>query len=514
MKRVPIPVLVLLVSLTTVSAQQTSPLPDPVTSIAGEAANLVIDNLPRQTGDPPSVVVQEFWFDGRVTPLGTLFIETISNQLVEQGGRRISVLAGEYASDAPPDYRLRGTIYEAGSDIYVTVQLIRAGDASIMGGFERSFPMSAPLRSLLWSPGGPAAGSDHFEPDSIDNPSTLPIDIPVTGRTITPEGDEDWFLLDYELIEGMALVEIHTTGPTDTWLTVFGPDDPYRQVTENDDYEDHNARVSFSVGPGESFWVRVTGFDDTVTGPYGIEAGMAMYGEDPNEPDNVMEDANRLEIDGEPFPAMIMPAGDVDWYAIDVPSMEGDIALLVIETTGDQDTWIEFFDASGEYLAEDDDGSGTGNARLQYTLTEPGRYYAMVRHYDEFGTGPYDVFARLERVTPDEYEPDDVMEEATPLTLGGMSQVHTFTTGSDSDWFTFQVSERMTVVMETSGSSDTVMRLLDEGGNIIDESDDDGDGNNAMIQRFLLPGTYFLEITSFSGTGGSGLEYSIRVGSG
>ncbi len=514
MKWIIVPILSVTLFFTAVSAQQSGPLPGEVVSIAEQVTDLVLDALPRQVRDPLMVGVAGFLTGERVTQLGELFTRTVTNHLANKEDRRITVLAPQHPEGVTPDYVVHGTIYLADDDIYVVVQLIRTADMAVEGGFERSFPATDSLQALLTVTGASGQGGDQYEPDGRERPQALPIGELVSGHTFMPEGDEDWFLLQFEGLEGVAVVEVHTTGPTDTYITVYGPDDPWSMVVENDDYDDHNARVNFTAAGGQHYWLMVRGYDETITGPYGIMATLEQYGEDPFEPDNRMDDATPLELDREWVSTMLMPSGDEDWFSLDIPRSGQGMTVLGVETEGGLDTWIDLFDSSGDQLAEDDDGSGNANALLRYTIEESGRYYVKVRHFDDSGTGPYDIRAWLERAEPDEFEPDNVLEDATSLSLDGAAQSHTFAPAEDTDWFTFTLPSGMTVTIETSGDIDTVMRVLDIEGNMVAEDDDSGEDGNARIRRFLPQGTYYLEISQFPDTGQSGAEYSVRISSG
>ncbi|MFC1499430.1 PPC domain-containing protein [Candidatus Zixiibacteriota bacterium] len=515
MIRIFVPILALSLSITSVSAQQSGPLPEEVTSVAEQVTDLLLDALPRQARDPLTVSTSGFEVAGSgMTQLGMLFSSAITNRLANEGDRRITVLAQVHQMPADADYMIQGSLFRTDTDLLVVVQLIRTADMAVAGGFERSFTATDPLRALLDGLGPSGQGGDPYEPDGRDSPQPLTIGSMVSSHTVMPEGDLDWFLLSLDDLEGLAVIEVNTSGATDTYLTVFGPDDPFELVTENDDADDHNARVTFTAGRGQKYWISVGGYDESITGSYGIIARMDVYGDDPLESNDRMEVATPLPVDGEWISTLFLPSGDIDWFVLDVTASEVGATVLTVETEGDLDTWIDFFDVSGEQIAEDDDGSGTGNARLRFTVEESGRYYARVRLYDESGTGPYDIRATLERAEPDEFEPDNVPEDATPLMIDGEAQSHTFTPAEDTDWFTFDIRSGMTVTIETYGDNDTVMRVLDIEGNMVAEDDDSGENANALIRRFLPEGTYHVEVSQFPDSGGSGSVYSLRIISG
>jgi tyrosinase len=63
---------------------------------------------------------------------------------------------------------------------------------------------------------------------------------------------------------------IETSGPTDTFLTLFGPDSQIVHLAENDDGGFNlNSRISQTLAPGEYF-VRVRHFSPQSTGPYQV----------------------------------------------------------------------------------------------------------------------------------------------------------------------------------------------------------------------------------------------------
>jgi len=63
---------------------------------------------------------------------------------------------------------------------------------------------------------------------------------------------------------------------------------------------------------------------------------------------------------------------------------------LVAETTGNVDTYIEFYDADTmEMLSEDDDGGSGYNAQMRYNVEAGKRYIVKVRGYSSGDTGNY-----------------------------------------------------------------------------------------------------------------------------
>jgi len=58
------------------------------------------------------------------------------------------------------------------------------------------------------------------------------------------------------------------------------------------------------------------------------------------------------------------------------------------------------------------------------------------------------------------------------------------------------------LIIQTTGSSDTYLKLYDSHGRLISEDDDSGGNNNALLSEKLGPGTYYIEITLYTGKTG------------
>ncbi|MCK4771783.1 MAG: PPC domain-containing protein [Candidatus Latescibacteria bacterium] len=529
MKRVYPLLMILLLPCSMASAQEELAVPAEVTALVDQAISLVRSNIPRRVQTPVTVAVAGLQTEGRETQLGELFAMIMTTRLANERDSRIKVLAGQHLealrrsglfppgelpteSRLTPDYIVNGKLYVAEGTLFAAVQLIQLPEFVVSGGIELSFPLSDAARVLL-RPSTVAVeeGWDPYEPDSLDQPRRLMPGESLSGHTIMPAGDEDWFLLALDDFDGTGFMSVYTMGSTDTYIEVYGPDHQHTLLTENDDSEDSNARVSFAVEIGQHFWIKVRGYDESTTGSYTIASHIETYGEDTYEPNDRMEDASTLAVDGQWQTSLLMPVGDVDWYFIDVPYPGGQNALLIVETGGEMDTYLDLFDEDGSQLMSDDDGGSDANARINLLIESAGRYYVRVRHYDDSGSGPYRILSRIDRVIFDEFEPNNSIENATPIAVDEEEQRHTFVPGEDVDWFRFSISSGGTVTIETGGDSDTVMTLFDRDENLIAEDDDGGMAGNARIERFLQPGTYFVRITQFDDNPLAGAEYTVHI---
>jgi hypothetical protein len=100
-------------------------------------------------------------------------------------------------------------------------------------------------------------------------------------------------------------------------------------------------------------------------------------------------------------------------------------------------------------------------------------------------------------MTPDEFENDDEFESAKDLSLG-TPQRHTFTTGDDVDWVTFQISQAGRYTIRARGADspelDTYIELYDDDHNSIDDDDDGGEDYDSRLSVRLQAGTYYLRV--------------------
>jgi hypothetical protein len=186
---------------------------------------------------------------------------------------------------------------------------------------------------------------------------------------------------------------------------------------------------------------------------------------------------------------------DEDFFFF-TPAEDG---AVVLETTGDTDTYLELYESgSTSQLAGNDDGGSGGNARIRHHVRAGVRYIAKVRGYSSH-TGSYGFRAYVsEGPRPDEYEEDDAFDTAKLIDIG-TAQQHTFHHGDDVDWVKFQAARSGRYVIRARGLNsanlDTYVTLYDSGNNYIDEDDDGGEDMDARLSVQLQPGTYYVKVT-------------------
>ena len=125
----------------------------------------------------------------------------------------------------------------------------------------------------------------------------------------------------------------------------------------------------------------------------------------------------------------------------------------------------------------------------------------------------------LEIAFPAEAEPNDLIENANRLPVGGYLY-GSITPSSDQDHYRVHVPAAGNYTFETDGvfgmcgfglEADTILELLDEDGQLLATNDDidfEGERYCSRIAIQLTPGVYFLRVGAWANIGGS---YSVRV---
>ena len=133
--------------------------------------------------------------------------------------------------------------------------------------------------------------------------------------------------------------------------------------------------------------------------------------------------------------------------------------------------------------------------------------FSNIPSWDRYPTnqsGEYAISIRATSVvtaTGDSYEPDNsrTATAATPLIPGSTSQSHTILPAGDEDWFRVSATAGNSYVVETTGTTDTNMRLYNSSGTLLAENDDGPTSRNARIAwTATSTGNYYLQVVHFN----------------
>ncbi len=198
-----------------------------------------------------------------------------------------------------------------------------------------------------------------------------------TAADIGAPGEINVFQFD---VTAFGSHTMFTTGSSDTFMTLFGPNDPNFQVTFNDDGgENFNSQITQNLSAG-TYFLRVRLFSPNATGVYSI--GVRIEGDVP------IPAIPELIVDGAAINAAISAGNESDLYLFRITNRE----IYTIQTTGITDTFLTLHGPNSQVpeIARNDDGGAALNAMIRRQF-DPGDYYARVRHFSQFGTGPYTI---------------------------------------------------------------------------------------------------------------------------
>jgi hypothetical protein len=207
---------------------------------------------------------------------------------------------------------------------------------------------------------------------------------------------------------------------------------------------------------------------------------------------------------GEPIAGAFAPAGDADWFRLQVEAGQRyAIALDGVPDAegGAADPVVSVYSASGEHLDSNDDSNGTLNSLLQFTPAQSGEVFVEAREFGD-GTGAYQL-----TVTASPLPADDVGNDAstraraaTGRDIGGVIEY----TG-DVDWYRLNArsGRRYTITATSAGESglqDPFLRVMTADGETLALNDDAGDGTlNSLVE--FAPGSngpVYVEVRAFA----------------
>ena len=170
--------------------------------------------------------------------------------------------------------------------------------------------------------------------------------------------------------------------------------------------------------------------------------------------------------------------GMEQWYSIH-PSENG---FVVIETSGEVDTYLEAYDASRNLIVEDDDGGEEYNAQVGIIVEAGKTYLFRLRGFDETDTGIYQIRASYKSIQE--------------LHFGTM--VSGKLREGDAHFFHIRPVENGVVTVETFGETDTYLEAFGPSGSSIAKDDDGGLNYNARLEIFVETGmVYRIKLSHF-----------------
>jgi hypothetical protein len=208
-------------------------------------------------------------------------------------------------------------------------------------------------------------------------PQQLQINGPEIQGEITPAGEQDLYTLD---ISTPGIYTIETSGATDTFLSLFGPDSDTTLAAADDDSGPGLLSLIVEDLAVGAYLVQVRHYSPVGSGAYGISVSSHA---DPG--------VVQIQVDGAEVQGNIGQPAESDLFRFDV-AVAGN---YVIETSGSTDTFLSLFGPNSEtdLLAQDDDSGPGLLSRIQESLSV-GTYFVRVRHYSPLKVGAYGISVR------------------------------------------------------------------------------------------------------------------------
>ncbi len=255
-----------------------------------------------------------------------------------------------------------------------------------------------------------------------------------------------------------------------------------------------NSAIEFEPAATGVYYIEARGFGDDATGNYELRLAQG------DVPADASTDVT-LSSDGDYRPGRLAPAGDSDWYAINLAQNQTvRVSLNDAPQGGVGDPLLVIHDGQGAELARDDDGGGNLNAYLEFTAPSAGRYFLEARAFNEEAQGNY----VLQVVNGEIGDNADGAESIEPT---GVARVSRVSGAGDKDWFAISMVEGRAYRIAADGApenglADPMLTLYTAEGTEVLSDDDGGVGLGARLS-FIAPtsSTYYAAVSSFDGTG-------------
>ncbi len=208
-------------------------------------------------------------------------------------------------------------------------------------------------------------------------PQELEINGPEVQGEINPSGEQDLYTLR---VTTPGTYTIDTSGTTDTFLSLFGPDSETTLVAADDDSGPGTLSLLVQDLVMGKYFVQVRHFSPAGRGPYGISVVSN------NIPGAVQMQVNGPEVHGD-----IGQPGESDLFTFNLATP----GEHIIETSGSTDTFLSLFgpNSDADPITQDDDSGPGLLSRIQKFLAS-GTYFVRVRHFSPGRTGAYGVRVR------------------------------------------------------------------------------------------------------------------------
>lgn len=294
--------------------------------------------------------------------------------------------------------------------------------------------------------------------------------------------------------------DIYTTGNVDTVVTLYN-DNRTVLISDNDSGQGTNGSIHYSLDQGSTYFISVTNFAGSGTGPYDLVVSGCQgggCGDDPGNDD--IASATDLGTQCGSTQAAFDCTGDVDVYRFTPPVT----ADFTIETTGSSDTLMSLKDHQGAVITSDDDSGTDHNARIVHNLIQGTTYFVEISEYNNDDTGDYTlVISGCSGGGCGDDPGNDSMNTATNLGSSCGSTQAAIDCSGDEDYYYF-TAPTAGLFSFTAGAGEADLDLMDPAGTVVDSDTFSVETNLAQGQLILL------RISAFAP--GNTFNYTLTIG--
>jgi len=306
--------------------------------------------------------------------------------------------------------------------------------------------------------------TDQIASVEINNEQELHIGSTLSGSINS--GGEIWYSIaateaGFLTIEAMSFI--------DTYIMVY--DSRHNYLNEGHGGEGVNPRVEIITQSDSVYHVRFCAYD------------VSNFGESVNQTNSSFQ----IRASFRPLPEIVplysgfasgyIEPGHEIWFKILVSGK----GIINIHTTGDTDTYLELYTVNFDFITGDDDSGENTNAKITNLEVSPGQEFLIkLRAYgDRFG--PYDLIARV-----DSYP--------VPIVLNPGSFINGYIESNQEIWYSVHLQYGGTLVVETTGTTDTTLEAFTIDYHSITYNDDTWTGDvverNAKITLWVTQDNY------------------------
>ncbi len=217
-----------------------------------------------------------------------------------------------------------------------------------------------------------------------------------------------------------------------------------------------------------------------------------------SEPNDTLSEANLVSL-GDTLSGVITPAGDIDYFAIDLTAgVVVDFDVDASELGSPIDPVIALFDVDSATVLAWNDDAGSLDSRILYTVPADGRYFVGIADLSLRGGSDYTYTFKFGWTDLTEQEPNNTSADANPLTLGDTVS-GAIQSPTDFDYWGFDVSGPLLVesgveTWQLGSSLAPALTLYDTDGVTVLAQIDAAAGEPRIRHMIQAAGRYFMRV--------------------